>query len=797
MSSKTTTKQERYKMTISGNAITTPKVRRLHPGMGQAVAERTILRRKANKKFETWDDVAKRVAYGNAALADKTEFANEYNMLYKHIAKASLLMSGRHLQHGDEDQPNRPKEVFTNCATSSTSFLLFLLLLSGSGVGRAYDDDLMLVNWDNAPTLRCVLSDKHADFDWSAHESVRDALHKYGPDSKNVMWYKVPDTREGWATALEVWEVAAFEKIHKDKTLILDFSDVRCKGTPIKGVQNRPASGPVPLMNAFMKAASIKGAGLSEWKQCMYVDHYFSECVLVGGARRAARMSTKWWKDATVIDFIHIKRPIEFNGKNVDQVAEYRRTNPSSFGFLWSSNNSVTVDEEFWNLLDVKKRDPLYHSDLAKHARKVWRAITTCSYGDGTGEPGIINVDKLKQNDEGWQELASGAYVGSKKFQVREETELYLSRLAKRAKKKKFNMITNPCGEIALNVLGGYCVIADVVPFHCDDIGEACEAFQVATRALIRVNTMDCIYKKEDARTNRIGVGMTGVHEFAWKFFKVGFRDLIDPDFTKVIRIGSNGNGVDTSAIDEDPKVRAAAFWRTLEIFNAVVKDEAKCYSKKLGLTSPHTCITIKPAGTTSKLFGLTEGWHLPSMAFFLRWVQFSIDDPLVAEYKKAGYPTKILKSYEKTAIVGFPTAPVISTLGMGDKLVTASDATPEEQYKWLQLGEQYWIKGEGEDLGNQISYTLKYDPDKVDYRHFVDMIRKYQKTVRVCSVMPTSNSSAYEYLPETSVTKGEYEAIANKIQTVLDEDVSYEEIAECEKCAVDWTENKQIGAAA
>ena len=777
-------------MPVSGDTTTLPKAKKLNPGMGQAVAERTILRKKKNGKFETWADVAQRVAYGNASLVPHhSQFQGEYNLLHKHIAKANLLMSGRHLQHGDENQPNRPKEVFTNCATSSTSFLLFLLLLSGSGVGRAYDDDLMLVNWDNAPTLRVVLSDKHPDFDWSAHESVRDALHKYGPDSKTVMWFRVPDSREGWATALEIWEVAAFEKIHKDKTLILDFSDIRCKGSPIKGVQNRPASGPVPLMNAFMKSATLRGFGLDPWKQTMYLDHYFSECVLIGGARRAARMSTKYWKDPTVIDFIRIKRPIEFNGKNIEEVLKYRNENSTAFGFLWSSNNSVTVDEEFWRLLDLSKKDKDFNSELSKHARKVFRAIVQCAYGDGTGEPGIINVDKLKQNDEGWDELTSGDYVGSKKFQVREDTEIYLGRLAKRAKKKRFNMITNPCGEIALNVLGGYCVIADVVPFHCDTLEEAEEAFRVATRALIRVNTMDCIYKKEDTRTNRIGVGMTGVHEFAWKFFSVGFRDLINPDFEELEKF-MNGHWYGCSA-NRNPRVRAASFWKILSRFNAAVKEEAETYSKKLGLVTPHTALTIKPAGTTSKLFGLTEGWHLPSMAFFLRWVQFSNDDPLVEDYKKAGYPVKKLKSYENTSIIGFPTAPVISTLGMDDKLVTASEATPEEQYKWLQLGEKYWIQGEGDDLGNQISYTLKYDPDKVDFKHFILMLKKYQQTVRVCSVMPISNTSAYEYLPETSVTKAEYESVSHNIQTVLEEDVSFDEVAGCEKCAVDYVEEK------
>ena len=516
---------------LSGAEPFTP--RPLHPGMGQAVAERTILRKKANGKFETWGDVANRVATGNAMLCpDEADRPMEKHMLEKHIAQASLLMSGRHLQHGDDKQPTRNMEVFTNCSTAPASFLMFYLLLNGSGVGRTYDDAMMLVDWENAPNIRVVLDETHPDFDISAHESVRDAIHKYGRDSKSVMWFEVPDSREGWGKALEMWELAAFEKIHKDKMLILDFSRVRGKGLPIGGMQNRPASGPVPLMNAFVKSASLKGSGLEPWRQAIYVDHYFAECVLVGGARRSARMSTKFWKDRSVVDFIEIKRPIEYQGMSPDEVAEYRSGlafAPTSF--LWSSNNSVTVDTEFWELLDIKRGQKGYNDDLAKHARKVWKRIYECSYGDGTGEPGLINVDKLSRNDEGWDDLTRGDYVGFWKYQLQDETEILMSRLAKKAKRMKFNMITNPCGEIALNVLGGYCVIADVVPFHTDSLDEAEEAFRVATRSLMRVNLMDSLYRREVRRTNRIGVGMTGVHEFAWKFFNIGFIDLVNPDF--------------------------------------------------------------------------------------------------------------------------------------------------------------------------------------------------------------------------------------------------------------------------
>jgi len=614
-------------------------VRDFHPGMGQAVAERTILRKKENGEWENWGDVANRVALGNSLLTkNHHDQEAEYKTLRKHIAKATILMSGRHLQHGDHLQPERNMEVFTNCSTASSSFLLFYLLLNGSGVGRCYDNDMMLVNWDYSPTVRCVLDENHGDFDWSAHESVRDAKHKYG-NGRGTLWHEVEDSREGWAKALELWENAAFEKIHKDKMLILDFSKVRVKGSPIGGMQNRPASGPVPLMNAFAKAGTLKGANLDPWHQAMYVDHYFAECVLVGGARRAARMATKFWKDLNITDFCTVKRPIEFLGKNISDIKEMRETlaeegQSPPLGFLWSSNNSVTVDKEFWRLTALKRNEDEFSTDDAKHARKVLKIITEAAYGDGTGEPGVINVDHLVQKDDGWDDLNRGDFVGSDKYQINEDTEIFMAKLARKAKRKKYHTITNPCGEIALNILGGFCVIADIVPYHADTLEEAEESFRVATRALIRVNTMNSVYGKEVARTNRIGVGMTGVHEFAWKFFGLGFKDLIDEEKSK-------------------------EFWEAMARFNRAVEDEATSYSKKLGLNRPHTMTTIKPAGcgsldtviktsTGEKSFRdifAEQGLDVTNEEQFKLGTWFEIDKPIIV-YDKENNEKEVTKFY-------------------------------------------------------------------------------------------------------------------------------------------------------
>jgi len=788
------------------------QVRGLHPGMGQAVAERTVLRRKADGSFETWGDVAERVALGNSLLAPPHDQRSEFDTLKHHIGKATLLMSGRHLQHGDETQPTRNMEVFTNCSTAPLSSLLFLLLLNGSGVGRCYDDDFMAVDWNNAPSLRLVMSASHPDFAWGADEDVRDARHKY--QGETVHWHEVADSREGWAKAIEVWELMAAQKVYREHTLVLDFSKVRHRGQPIKGMQGRPASGPKPLMDALRNCATIKGAGMRPWMQALYVDHYLAECVLVGGARRAARMATKYWRDKNILDFIRVKRPIEYDGLTMEQVIALRaqataegRTPP--FAFLWSSNNSVTVDKSFWkhvtqarNILAAGKAH-ITGDDLK--AWEVLNALTEAAYGDGTGEPGIINVDELRQNDAGWTGIEDGSYVGSQKYQVEDETRLVLARLAKMARKKPFRMITNPCGEISLNILGGYCVIADVVPFHADTLDEAEDAFRAASRALMRVNLMDSLYAKEVTRTNRIGVGITGVHEFAWKFFKVGFTHLVNPDFQAYFECFADAESARDATLGT---IRAAAFWLTLARFSRAVQDEAIAYAEQLGVAVPHTMTTIKPAGTTSKLFGLTEGWHLPAMAQYLRWVQFRNDDPLVATYRAAGYPTRELKTYSGTTIVGFPTQPTIGDLGMGDALVTASEATPNEQYRWLALGETFWIKGTsergsplhapGQDYGNQISYTLKYDPAVVGYAEFRDMLIHHQAKIRCCSVLPVADTSAYEYVPEQAISKVEYEKLARAVVDAagngVKEDLDFAHV-DCGAggCPVDFKEREEF----
>ena len=212
--------------------------RPLDPGMGLAVARRTVFRPQDGEDFGR---VADRVAAGNTALLGARANPVERARLRNAIATGALITSGRHLQHGDPAQLGRNMEVFTNCATAITSFALFYLLLNGSGVGRAYDDELVAVDWGRVPGLLLHLPPTHPDF-----PDTRAELHRFGAEFGLLPWgttaeamseaqeaeirawiareivadpagapagtirHAVEDSREGWAKAVELLESLAF-----------------------------------------------------------------------------------------------------------------------------------------------------------------------------------------------------------------------------------------------------------------------------------------------------------------------------------------------------------------------------------------------------------------------------------------------------------------------------------------------------------------------------------------------------------------------------------------------------------
>ncbi len=311
-------------------------------------------------------------------------------------------------------------------------------------------------------------------------------------------------------------------------------------------------------MGAIASISRLRDAGIGPWRAAIYADHYAAECVLVGGARRAARMATKHWKDATIFDYIALKRG----------------------GFLWSSNNSVTVDQSSvtparrWPpdwlqaafrlhrpCRDPPRRRP-YHRYRASRLQGPRRAgqgrLLRRHRRTGPDQPG-----QLTQKNEGLEAYLDGLYAQGSKFSV-DKTTLPLMR------------------DLAEVVLGP--------PVHDDHQSlrrdHAADAWRLLRhrrrrslprqgprrrrgclphrdRALIRTNLMDCLYGREVKRTNRIGVGITGFHEWAYSVFGYTWHDLVNEE-------------------------KSLPLWQTLARFKRAIVDEAESYSRELGVAVPH-----------------------------------------------------------------------------------------------------------------------------------------------------------------------------------------------------------------
>lgn len=702
------------------------RVFQIPEGMPKSVWENKYARTKADGSKQSWGERVEEVVLGNTQLSKQFKGievdASEHGEFLRLMKSGVLPLSGRHLQQGDEGQGEKVGELLTNCSTAAFSFLKFWLLMKGSGVGRLYDEDVCLVDWSKMPTLILALSADHPDF----HNSLRTlgvVTPEEAEDIPGAQFYQVADSAEGWAAVVQILESAAFQGNSVGVPFVFDFTPVRGEGVAIRGQQNRPASGPVPFMKALLNIAKIaKTKGRSRWEMALRIDHELSTCVLIGGIRRAARIAVKSWDDAGIFDFITIKKD----------------------GGLWSANNSVAVTEEFWQGVERIRNHSDVATDRDRLAHEVFERACKGAYFDNTGEPAFLNVDKLSTNLKG-AECLTVDYLNKK---VRDELEFnprtndLVNRTLHACVNHRTPYIVNPCGEVPLAIWGGYCVIGDVCLANVHRTHEAKRAAIHAGKALVRVNLMPFLYEGEVARTNRIGVSLTGIHEFAWEHFGLSWRDLVG---------------------DLEGNKNAQDFWDFLAEMRVGLGEALTEYTQLLGVEMPHTYLTIKPSGTVSKVLWCSEGAHLAPYTTYMRWVMFPTKDAALWDLKAKGYPVKDISSqYPDHYVVGFPTVTRVGNL-MGFDATLAGDAKIEDQYTWLRRLEEYWL-GTGEE-GGQVSYTLKYNKDVVSYSDYVETLMNNQRHVRCCAFMPQVDLTAYVYQPEESISWSQYSDLMFEIE--------------------------------
>ena len=169
-----------------------------------------------------------------------------------------------------------------------------------------------------------------------------------------------------------------------------------------------------------------------------------------------------------------------------------------------------------------------------------------------------------------------------------------------------------------------------------------------------------------------------------------------------------------------------------------------RLYSEWLCVRKSIKKTTVKPAGTTSLLPGVTPGIHFEHAEYYFRTVRVASHNPLVEEYRKAGYRVEqdVYDQLGRTSVIYFP---IKAQLFERSK----SDVSIWEQMENAAQMQKHWSD-------NSVSVTVTFKPEEGgDIQRALELYESRMKTV---SFLPLSEHG-YEQAPYITITKDEYEA--------------------------------------
>lgn len=290
----------------------------------------------------------------------------------------------------------------------------------------------------------------------------------------------------------------------------------------------------------------------------------------------------------------------------------------------------------------------------------------------------------------------------------------------------------NPCAEILLGNKS-FCNLTevDVGKFKGDSNGLR-RAIHIAARANYRqtcVNLLDGILQEAWHLNNDFlrlcGVGLTGI---------VRRPDLKSYDYIELQRTATSG---------------------------------AYGMADELDLPRPKNVTTIKPSGTLSKVMDTTEGVHKPLGKYIFNNVNFGKFDPLVPLCRAAGYKVVDNPSDPEAVLITFPVSwngvPFEKVERDGKVLeVNLESAIDQlERYKMLMVS---WCQ---QNVSATISYSVEEVPGIVDW-----LLENWDNYVGVSFLFradptKTAKDLGYLYLPQSVVTKEEYEEYSARLQPI------------------------------
>lgn len=208
----------------------------------------------------------------------------------------------------------------------------------------------------------------------------------------------------------------------------------------------------------------------------------------------------------------------------------------------------------------------------------------------------------------------------------------------------------------------------------------------------------------------------------------------------------------------------------------------------ELGLPRSKCITTVKPSGTLSKIMDTTEGVHKPLGKYIFNRVGFSKHDPIVSRCRAAGYLVEDHPVDPSSVLICFPVAyedveftkKTVTRDGQEVEVEVNIESAVDQLERYKLLMDNY--------VDHNCSNTISYSPDEVPA--IVDWLDRNWDTYVGVSFLyrsdPTKTAAdlGYLYLPQTTVTKEDYDAYVATLSSVeLDGANSFDELTDAE-CA-------------
>lgn len=495
---------------------------------------------------------------------DKSQYTHAFFdlMASKRFCPGGRVLAGAATSHGNVlncfVQDGSPQQPGTNTWVMNLATKLAKVTKVGGGNGLCLDP-LTPKRSYTRPTgqLYLTISPAHPDYDKVKSGTYMDLVHGDYVDKgyrhamfieRNEIPEALPKLSVGDSVE-SIWHSGSdmIGRLLDAQDVLLDLSDLRPEGTPVKGSggnSSGPSSFAVEVFDNFAYWAGLGGADYAgPIATLRYIFAPTLRVIRQGGTRRGAGMATMSITHPDIQDFITSK---DLNREQAE-------------GDISTFNISVLVSDEFMRQSKAEGRTGVL-GDIADHA---WQ----------TGEPGLIFIDRINEYN------AMQAAYGDIKS-------------------------TNPCGEIPLYAgepcdLGAINLAAYVTEGGVGTNGFDWQSFRQDTRTCIRFldNVLQVnVFALEDNQTmshklRRLGLGVMGLAD---ALIKMGYRYDSKEGRAAVALMVDELRESATAASEELASERGA--------FPAFGDSSAVVARRNVAL------LTVAPTGTTSMLMGVSSG---------------------------------------------------------------------------------------------------------------------------------------------------------------------------------------------